>query len=304
MASDLGARAIPARRAWCSFERMRVGRYEIATVVDARYAVDGGALFGAVPRVLWERQLAPDALNRVPLVSRCLVAVDRGARRVILVDVGLGDRWDARRRERHAVDRAGAGLDAGLERLGLGRDDVTDVLLTHLHLDHAGGLVRTGPGGAAGLAFPRAVHHLQRRAWHWAQAPSEKDARGFLPEDFAPLEHSEQLHLVDGELQLFPGLDLVVSEGHTAGLQLPRFEADGSHLVFAGDLIPTHQHLRAAWIAAWDVQPLLTVEEKRMLMAEALEDDGVVVFGHDAAMTACRLQEADGLPAFREAVDL
>ncbi|GAO04079.1 MBL fold metallo-hydrolase [Anaeromyxobacter sp. PSR-1] len=283
---------------------MRVGRYEVASLVDARYAVDGGALFGVVPRPLWERQLAADARHRVPLVSRCLVAVDRDAGRVVLVDVGLGDRWDARRLERHAVDRAGVGLDAGLARLGLGRDDVTDVLLTHLHLDHAGGLVRAGEGGAPQLAFPRAVHHLQRRAWHWAHSPSEKDAHGFLPEDFAPLERSEHLHLVDGELQLFPGLDLVVSEGHTAGLQLPRFEDEASHLVFAGDLIPTHLHLRPAWISAWDVQPLLTLEEKRVLMAEALEDDGVVVFGHDAQMAACRLQEADGQPAFREAVEL
>ncbi|HEY6003287.1 MAG TPA: MBL fold metallo-hydrolase [Anaeromyxobacter sp.] len=281
---------------------MRVGRYEIASVVDAGFAADGGALFGIVPRPLWERQAAPDALNRVRLVTRCLVAVDPGARRVVLVDCGLGDKWNARQADRLAIDRSAGGLDAGLARLGLSRAEVTDVLLTHLHFDHAGGITRRGPAGRLELAFPRATHHLQRRAWQHAHAPTERDARSFAPEDFELLAHSNQLHLVEGEAQLFPDVELIVSEGHTPGQQLPRFHGEGTHVTWCGDVIPTHAHLRPSWVTAYDLLPVTTVEEKRVLMAEALEDGGILAFDHDAQMAACRLGEENGQPVFREAV--
>jgi glyoxylase-like metal-dependent hydrolase (beta-lactamase superfamily II) len=283
---------------------VRVGRYELTSVVDAHFAADGGALFGIVPRPLWERAAAPDARNRVRLATRCLVAVDADARRVVLVDCGLGDKWDARRADRFAIDRSAGGLDAALSRLGLSRQDVTDVLLTHLHFDHAGGISRRGAGGRLELAFPRAVHHLQRRAWQHAHAPTERDAGGFAPDDFEPLAHSNLLHLVEGEAQLFPDVDLIVSEGHTPGQQLPRFRGDGTHVTWCGDVIPTHAHLRPSWVMAYDLLPVTTLEEKKVLMAEALEDGGVLAFDHDLEMAACRLGEEDGRPVFREAVAL
>jgi glyoxylase-like metal-dependent hydrolase (beta-lactamase superfamily II) len=281
---------------------VRVGRYELAGVVDAVFAADGGALFGIVPRPLWERQAAPDGRNRVRLAARCLVALDPDARRVVLVDCGLGDKWDARQVDRLAIDRSGVGLDAGLSRLRLSRADVTDVLITHLHFDHAGGITRRGPGGRLELAFPRATHHLQRRAWQHAHAPTERDARAFSPDDFELLAHSNQLHLVEGEAQLFPDVDLIVSEGHTPGQQLPRFRGDDTHVTWCGDVIPTHAHLRPSWVMAYDLLPVTTLEEKKVLMAEALEDGGILAFGHDAGMAACRLGEEEGRPVFHEAV--
>ena len=283
---------------------MRVGRYEIASVLDGFFALDGGAMFGVVPRPLWEKRIAPDARNRIRLAARCLVAVDGDARRVVLVDDGVGDKWDAKRTDIYAIDRSGGGMDAGLSRLGLSRSDVTDVLLTHLHFDHAGGTTRRGPDGALELSFPRATHHVQRRHWQLAHAPSEKDAGSFFAQDFEPLQHSNLLHLVEGEAQLFPDVELIVSEGHTFGQQLPRFHGDGSHLTFCGDVIPTHAHLRPSWVMAYDVSPVTTIEEKKVLLAEALEDDGVLFFEHDLGMAACRLREEDGHPVFREAVDL
>jgi glyoxylase-like metal-dependent hydrolase (beta-lactamase superfamily II) len=280
---------------------MRIGRYELSSVVDARFAVDGGALFGLVPRPLWERRLPPDARNRVAVVARCLVAIDRHARRVLLVDTGVGERWDAEHADIYALDRAGVGLDAGLARLALSRDDVTDVLLTHLHFDHAGGITRRGAGGALELSFPRATHHLQRRAWQWAHAPSERDVAAFRPDDFELLGHSDQLHLVEGEAELFPDVELIVSEGHAVAMQLPRFHGDGTHVTFCGDLIPTHAHLRPSWVSAYDQRPVTSVEEKKVLVAEALEDEGVLAFGHDAEMDGCRLREENGAPVFRDA---
>jgi glyoxylase-like metal-dependent hydrolase (beta-lactamase superfamily II) len=178
------------------------------------------------------------------------------------------------------------------------------VVLSHLHADHAGGLTRPGPDGAPVLSFPRAAHHLQREAWHWAHGPSEKDRGSFRPEDFDLLAHSSLLHLVEGEEPLFPDVELIVSEGHTAGQQLLRFHGGGTHLTWCGDLIPTHAHLRPAWVTAYDLHPLTSIEEKKVLLAEALEDDGILCLGHDAAMAACRLREVDGVPAFRDAVAL
>lgn len=284
---------------------MRVGRYEIKTVVDARFAVDGGAMFGVVPKAVWEREFPPDAQNRVTLASRCLVALDRAGGRVVVVGTGIGARWDERRAGRLALDRSGGGLDAGLAALGVAREDVTDVILTHLHADHAGGVARPGAGGTLELTFPRARHHVQRRAWQLAHGPSEKDAGLFRAEDLELLGHSNLLHLVEGDAELLPEVELVASEGHTAGLQLPRFRGEGAHLTWCGDVIPTHAHLRPAWVAAYDLLPVTTIEEKKVLLAEALEDDGVLAFEHDPAMAACRLREdEDGHPVFREAVEL
>ncbi|HEX9307351.1 MAG TPA: MBL fold metallo-hydrolase [Anaeromyxobacter sp.] len=284
---------------------MRVGRYDIASVVDAWFALDGGAMFGVVPRPLWEKELPPDARNRVRLACRCLVAVDRAGGRVILVDDGIGDRWDARRADHLAIDRSEGGLDAGLARLGLAREAVTDVVLTHLQSDHAGGTVRRASGGGLELAFPRATHHVQRRAWQLAHAPSERDAGAFRLEDFELLQHSNLLHLVEGDARPFPDVEIIASEGHTAGQQLPRFHGDGSHVTFCADVIPTHAHLRPSWVMASDLLPVTTLEEKKVLLAEALEDDGVLVFEHDPVMAACRLREDDdGRPAFREAVEI
>ena len=183
---------------------MRVGRYEVATVEDAGFAVDGGAMFGTVPRTVWERDFPPDDRNRVRLASRCLIAVDRDAGRVVVVGTGIGDRWDPKAAERLALDRSGGGVDAGLARLGVRREDVTDVILTHLHCDHAGGVSRRGAGDALELSFPRARHHVQRRAWQLAHTPSEKETALFRPEDFDLLQHSNLLHLVDGDAALLP----------------------------------------------------------------------------------------------------
>jgi glyoxylase-like metal-dependent hydrolase (beta-lactamase superfamily II) len=283
---------------------LRIGRYELAGLLDGTFALDGGAMFGAVPRTLWEPLAPPDALHRIRLAVRCLLARDRDAGRVILVDSGLGGRWEGRAAERCALDRSVGGLEAALVGHGLSPADVTDLVLTHLHLDHAGGVARRRPDGSLELTFPRAVHHVQRRAWLWAHAPTEKDRSSFRPEDFELLGHSSQLHLLDDETDLFPDVELIVSEGHTAGQQLPRFHGDGTHLTFCGDLIPTHHHMKPSWGMAYDLHPLTTVEEKKVLLAEALEDDGVLFFDHDPQVAACRLREADGLPVFREAVEL
>ena len=283
---------------------LRIGRYRLAAVEDGTFARDGGTLFGAVPRRRWAGEAPPDADNGVRLAIRCLLCLDDESGRRILVDDGVGEALDGPPGAGWALRRPAGGLDAALALHGLSRSDITDVVLTHLHADHAGGTVRAGPDGRPHLAFPHATVHVQRRAWQWAHAPSELDREEFRPAAFEPLARSSQLHLVDGEVELFPGFEIIVSDGHTTAQQLPRIRGGGTHLTHCGDLIPTAAHLRAAWVSARDLRPLTSVEEKKVLLAEALEDDAILFLGHDPAVAACKLAERDGEPAFREAVPL
>ncbi len=281
---------------------LRLGRYRLASLLDCTFALDGGAMFGIVPKPLWEKEIPADARNRVRLAARCLLAVDEGSRRRIVVDAGMGLRWDPKRVEMYAIERPGGGLCAELRRNGVEPEEVTDVVLTHLHFDHAGGACVPGEGGALQLAFPNATWHLQRGAWQWAHAPTERDRGSFRGEDFDLLAHSGRLHLLEGDAELFPDVELILSEGHTVGQQLPRFHGGDTHLTFCGDVIPTHAHLRTSWVMGYDLYPLTTVEEKKMILAEALEDDGILFFEHDPVHAACRLTEEGGHPAFREPV--
>jgi glyoxylase-like metal-dependent hydrolase (beta-lactamase superfamily II) len=283
---------------------LQLGRWKLASIVDGTFALDGGAMFGIVPRPLWEKQIAPDERNRIRLAARCLLAVDEGAGRRVLVDLGMGDKWDAKHARIYGVERPGGGLDGALARHGLSRADVTDVVLTHLRFDHAGGATRRGEGGGLECTFQHATFFVQRRNWQWAQAPSERDRGSYLAENFDALAHCGRLHLLDGPCELLPELEIIVSEGHTTGQQLPRFHGGGTHLTFCGDVIPTRAHLRVPWVMAYDLHPLTTIEEKKMLLAQALEDDGILFFEHDPQVAACRVVEADGQPAFREAVEL
>ncbi len=261
-----------------------LGRFTLHEVRDGTIALDGGAMFGVVPRPLWEKKFPPDERNRIQLAVRCLLIVD-GKRRV-LVDDGIGNEWSGKFRDMYGIDHGKTNLDSELQRAGLTRADITDVVLTHLHFDHAGGTTRDG-----GLAFPNATYHLQRRHWKWAHQPSEKDAGSFRREDYAALESSGRLHLLEGTTELYEGLHLFVSEGHTVGLQLVRIEDGDQTLVYCGDLVPTTSHLRAPWVAAYDLYPLTVIEEKRQLLAQALEEKWILYFEHDPQIAACTVKD-------------
>lgn len=275
-----------------------LGRFRLHELRDADLSLDGGAMFGIVPRTLWEKELPPDAQNRVRLAVRCLLIED-GARR-ILIDCGVGGDWPARDAERLGLQAPGQAFHDALRAAGCAPDDVTDLILTHLHLDHGGGLVRADASGELKLAFPNATVHLQRRNWAWAQTPSERDRASYRKERFLPLSGSGKLHLLEGPEELFPGISLVPSEGHTPGLQLVLVQDEGQGLLFASDVVPTAAHLRPSWLAAYDLHPMLALEEKKQLLAQALEEDWIVFFEHDPRFAACRLTERDGAVAVRE----
>jgi glyoxylase-like metal-dependent hydrolase (beta-lactamase superfamily II) len=265
---------------------LKLGPFALHAIRDGSISLDGGAMFGVVPRVLWERQLPPDARHRVQLALRCLLIVS-GDRR-ILVDTGAGTRWDGKHRDMYGIDHKDSDLERSLAAAGFTKESITDVVLTHLHFDHAGGTT-TGPD--AHLTFPNATWHLQRRHWKWAHHPSEKDKGSFRSQDFAALEKSGRLHLLEGGTELIPGVHLFISEGHTVGLQLVRVEADEGTVVFCGDLIPTTAHLKAPWVAAYDLYPLTVIEEKKQLLAQAIEEGWTLFLEHDPNVAACTVKD-------------
>jgi glyoxylase-like metal-dependent hydrolase (beta-lactamase superfamily II) len=270
---------------------LSLGRFTLHEVRDGTFALDGGAMFGVVPKPLWSKQLPADERNRVPLALRCLLVVD-GARSV-LIDDGIGAKWDAKHREMYGIDQSRFDLDRELARAGTSREAITDVVLTHLHFDHAGGTTRL-EGGERVLSFPRATYHLQRRNWKWAHQPSDKDRGSFREENFDLLERSGRLHLLEGQTELYPGIELLVSEGHTVGLQLPRITDDEHSVFYCGDIIPTTAHLRSSWGMAYDLYPLTVIEEKKMILAQALEERWTLFFEHDPRVPACTVKEDNG----------
>jgi glyoxylase-like metal-dependent hydrolase (beta-lactamase superfamily II) len=190
-----------------------------------------------------------------------------------------------------------------LQALGLNAEDITDVVLTHLHFDHAGNVVRhkkTGPE----LGFPRATHHVQRRHLKWAEHASERDRVSFRDQDLQLLAKSGRLHLLDGDTEIFEGVDVLVSEGHTIGQQLLRVRGDDRVLLYCADVIPTTAHLPLAWVMGYDLYPLTTVEEKKTILAQALEEDWILAFEHDPRVLACSLQEQNGRVLPKDVIDL
>ena len=276
---------------------MQLGDWNITLFSDGIFRLDGGASFGVVPKPLWEKKIQADERNRVPTALRCLLAEGHGRR--VLVDTGIGDRWDARQRDIYGMERRAGQLLTELEAAGIDRAGITDVVLTHLHFDHVGGACLDMAVGME-PAFGTARWWVQRQQWDWALRPSERDRASYRGEDFEVLADTGRLELLDGPVEILPGLKLVPAHGHTPGMQIVEFQTSRGILIFLADLIPTAAHLHLPWIAGFDLNPLLALSEKRHLLSRAVEDDCLLVFQHDASHEACRVDFRDGRFQARE----
>jgi glyoxylase-like metal-dependent hydrolase (beta-lactamase superfamily II) len=254
----------------------------------ANFKVDGGAMFGVVPKMLWSRVYSSDGNNLIDLTLRSLVVESSG--HVILVDTGWGDKQDEKF-FRHIHLHGGEGLLQGLKNRGYRPEDITDVFITHLHADHCGGGVKKENGrNKYKLTFPEATYHVSRAQWEWAAKNNLREGDSFLEENILPIGKSGHLSLVEEEGELFPGFSIMICYGHTPGLMIPVIRYMDKTLVYTGDLIPTAAHIPLIWNMSYDIESLKTIEEKKSLLDEALYGGYILVFQHDEHTECCNLE--------------
>ncbi|MHC4877610.1 MAG: MBL fold metallo-hydrolase [Planctomycetota bacterium] len=269
---------------------MKPGNLDISIVSGGRFWIDGGGMFGVVPRVLWERVFPPDEKHRIPQETNCLLV--RDGERNILIDTGYGPKLpDKQRRNFGAQD--GEPLIENLAARGLTREDIDVIIFSHLHFDHAGGATRYDEDGSLIPAFPNAEYVAQRREWVIATA-DYPELRGAYPqENLLPLRESGQLRLIDGDVEIVPGIRSQVTGGHTDGHQVLIVESENDSAVFLGDICSTSRHLPILWCLAFDVHMQQTRRAKAAVLEQIVQTNAIAVFDHDPDIGAARLKPDD-----------
>ena len=254
----------------------------------ANFKVDGGSMFGVVPKALWSRVYHSNENNLIDLTLRSMVVETTG--HTILIDTGWGDKQDEKF-FRHVNMHGGDGLINGLKKIGYKPEDITDVFLTHLHADHCGGGIKRGTDRKNyELTFQNATYHVSRSQWEWAVKNNLREADSFLEENILPIGQSGHLNLIEKEGELFPDFSVMICYGHTPGLMIPMIKYKERILVYAGDLIPTIAHIPLIWNMSYDIESLKTIEEKERLLTAALIGGYILVFQHDEHVECCNLE--------------
>lgn len=266
---------------------MKIGKYNLSTLHTGYIGLDGGAMFGVVPKALWEKTNPPDEKNRIT-VSTKLLLLESGKRK-ILVDTGTGENWKEKFTDIYRLDNSEFSMSKSLAEKNISADDITDVIFTHLHFDHAGGSV-VKEGDKFVPAFPNAVYHVQEKHLQWAKAPSDKDKASFISERFLPLEEEGLLKLWKGEVQLDDEIMLIPDHGHTFFQQLVKISDGNRTLLHTADLIPLTSHIPLPYIMAYDIMPLETLKHKKELLDKAVEEDWILYFQHDPYFSSASVQ--------------
>lgn len=265
------------------------------------FKLDGGAMFGVVPKTLWSKHHAPDEKNLCTWAMRCLLVEDRD--RLILIDNGLGDKQDSRFFS-HYEPHGEATLEGSLRKLGFGFEDITDVLLSHLHFDHCGGSIKWNSArDGYEPVFRNANYWSNAHHWEWATRPNAREKASFLKENILPIGESGQLRHVPVERaeptantwtkDLFPGFDVLTVNGHTDAMMIPHIRYKGRTVVFMADLLPSIHHIPVAWVMAYDTRPLLTLQEKAAFLERAADEQLVLFLEHDAVNQCCTVERTE-----------
>ncbi|UCE59089.1 MAG: MBL fold metallo-hydrolase [Phycisphaerales bacterium] len=287
---------------------MKVEPFELYSIVTGSIRLDGGAMFGVVPKALWQNVTDVDELNRIPLATRTLLAVDRQSRRVILTETGCGAKWAPELADRFAIRYDREAIPRALEEIGLSEEDVTDVVITHLHFDHNGGLTDwyDEPDGQTTLRYPQARHWVHKGHWEHANDPHSKDRASFIRQDFAALTEAGILQFVEGEHPNAPfeGLEWFVSHGHTPFQLHPILGSGSERVLFIGDVIPTVAHLPLNWVMAYDMAPLQTIAEREAVYRRCFDEGLKLAFPHDPKVPGVAIEGKPERPIVTSALPL
>ena len=274
----------------------KVGGIRIHTIEAGRQWLDGGAMFGVVPKPLWERRIPADDRNRIPLALRCLVVEAPGA--LVLIDTGIGNKESEKFHDLYGVENEGAPsmLEDGLRAAGFSPDDVDIVLSTHLHFDHAGGNTFADEDGRITPSFPRARYVVQKGEFDFAHGGNERVRASYLSKNFDPIAEAGLWDFVDGPAVVTDGVRVLPSPGHTPFHHSVLIESEGQTACYLADVCPTAAHVPLPWIMGYDLEPLVTLESKRGLWTRAREEDWLLVFEHDPEVAWGRLDPSSERP--------
>jgi len=271
---------------------MQFGDYRVEIIPDTEFRLDGGAMFGVVPRTLWSKVCPPDEVNRVRMNMNC-VFIEAGDER-ILIETGIGEKWSAKHTEMFGINRERSLADSLRAIAGVDPESITTVVNTHLHFDHAGGNTAPSPEGQAVPAFPNARYFVSRGELEHAEAPSERDRASYLPDNWRPLAVSGQLELKEADYEVAPGLRMETYPGHNRSMQCWRLDSEGQTLFGFADLVPMRAHVPFAWIMGYDLYPVETLAVKKKLLPQAAREGWTCLFYHDPDEPLCRVLEVDG----------
>jgi glyoxylase-like metal-dependent hydrolase (beta-lactamase superfamily II) len=273
-------------------ERRKIGGFTVHAIQAGGQKLDGGAMFGVVPKPLWEKRIPADERNRIQLGMRCLLIEHPSG--LVLIDTGAGNKENEKFKDIYGLENEGAEgrtmLEDGLQQIGVTPADIAIVINTHLHFDHAGGNTRNRPDGSLEISFPNATYIVRRGEYDYAMQPNERTAASYFERNYAPLEAADKIEFVAREKTIVKGIKVIPTPGHTPFHQSILIESAGERAFYLGDLVPTHAHLPLPWIMGYDVEPLVTLETKRRILKQALEEQWLVIFEHDANIAWGRVE--------------
>ncbi len=266
------------------------GKYSIKVIESGYFALDGGAMFGIIPKPLWEKTNPADGMNRIAMAARLLLLEWDNEK--MLIDTGMGEKWDEKSRSIYGIDPETT-LEKSLKAAGVNPEDITKVLHTHLHFDHAGGSVKEEKGKLV-PAFPNAKYFVRKKNFEWGSNPSDRDRGSYIKQNFIPLMEHGVLELIDDNTTDFlDGISLYEINGHTFGQQAIKISDGTETLFFCADLIPMHAHVPLPYIMGYDLQPLVTLQEKKEVLAKAADEDWTLVVQHDPEVVAVKVERTD-----------
>ena len=267
---------------------MKIGKYNLYSVETSEFGLDGGAMFGIIPKPVWEKKVSADELNRVNMVTRSLLLVSDEKK--ILIDTGNGTKWEEKYKKIYDINTDQYSIEKSLGKYGFSSEQITDVICTHMHFDHIGGNTKIKSGEVV-PTFPNAKYWISEENWKLANHPSQKDAGSFIEQDWKVLAENQMIEIIDGREPFIEGVETIVTHGHTPGLLHP-IVSDGSNKLFYGaDIFPMVAHIPIPWVMAYDVQPVVTMEEKQKLLQKMEREDWILFFEHDPHIQACSVHK-------------
>lgn len=267
---------------------MKIGDYDLYSIETSEFSLDGGAMFGIIPKPIWERKAPSDSLNRIEMVTRSLLLCSDEKK--ILIDTGNGTKWEEKYIDIYNIDTSRYNIENSLNKYGFNADDITDIICTHLHFDHVGGNTKIDNGKIV-PTFPNAKYWVTKENWELANHPSQKDSGSFIEHDWKVLAENGMIETINGNEPFIKGIDSYITQGHTAGLLHPMI-SDGTKTLFYGaDIFPLAAHISIPWVMAYDVQPVVTMKEKESLLPKMQDEEWILFLEHDPKIQACTVHQ-------------